>query len=166
MRLDLWRNADGLDGNSWFTFQSRRLAPPQKTKLKQAIGPGLLLLFIIGDVLGTGIYALTGKVAAHVGGIVWLSFLAAFIVAALTAVSYMELVTKSPKAAGAALHAEKAFGIHFVTFLVAFAACPRASPPRPRRRAPLPRTFRQASASISMGFGSPSSASASSPRSH
>lgn len=90
-------------------------------KLKRAIGPGLLLLFIVGDVLGTGIYALTGKVAEEVGGIVWLPFLVAFVVAALTACSYLELVTKYPKAAGAALYTEKAFGIHFVTFLVAFA---------------------------------------------
>ncbi|MGR3369371.1 MAG: APC family permease [Sagittula sp.] len=90
-------------------------------KLKRAIGPGLLLLFIVGDVLGTGIYALTGKVAEEVGGIVWLPFLVAFVVAGLTACSYLELVTKYPKAAGAALYTEKAFGIHFVTFLVAFA---------------------------------------------
>ncbi|MBV7409513.1 APC family permease [Maritimibacter sp. DP1N21-5] len=90
-------------------------------KLKRAIGPGLLLLFIVGDVLGTGIYALTGKVAEEVGGIVWLPFLVAFFVATLTACSYLELVTKYPKAAGAALYTEKAFGIHFVTFLVAFA---------------------------------------------
>ncbi|MGK7755341.1 MULTISPECIES: APC family permease [unclassified Roseovarius] len=90
-------------------------------KLKRAIGPGLLLLFIVGDVLGTGIYALTGKVAEEVGGIVWMPFLVAFVVATLTACSYLELVTKYPKAAGAALYTEKAFGIHFVTFLVAFA---------------------------------------------
>ena len=35
--------------------------------------------------------------------------------------SYLELVTKYPQAAGAALYTHKAFGIHFVTFLVAFA---------------------------------------------
>ncbi|MEQ8700101.1 MAG: APC family permease [Bauldia litoralis] len=93
----------------------------EDAKLKRAIGPGLLLLFIVGDVLGTGIYALTGKVAEEVGGIVWLPFLAAFVVATLTACSYLELVTKYPKAAGAALYTDKAFGIHFVTFLVAFA---------------------------------------------
>jgi hypothetical protein len=32
---------------------------------------GLLLLFVVGDILGTGVYALTGKVAAEVGGAVW-----------------------------------------------------------------------------------------------
>jgi len=85
------------------------------------MGPKLLLLFIIGDILGTGIYAMTGNVARQVGGVVWLPFLIAFIVATLTAFSYLELVTKYPQAAGAALYTHKAFGVHFVTFLVAFA---------------------------------------------
>ena len=31
------------------------------------MGPWLLLLFIVGDILGTGIYALTGQVAKQVG---------------------------------------------------------------------------------------------------
>src|SRR5687768_10964897 len=88
--------------------------------LARVMGPWLLLLFIIGDILGTGIYALTGQVAKHVGGAVWLPFLAAFGVALLTAFSYLELVTKYPKAAGAALYAHRAFRIHFVTFLIAF----------------------------------------------
>ncbi|MCU1438418.1 MAG: family permease [Naasia sp.] len=90
------------------------------TELKRVIGPKLLLLFVIGDILGAGIYALTGQVAAEVGGAAWVPFIIAFAVALLTACSYLELVTKFPQAAGAALYAHKAFGIHFVTFLVAF----------------------------------------------
>ncbi|HEV2900137.1 MAG TPA: APC family permease [Pseudaminobacter sp.] len=89
--------------------------------LQRVMGPWLLLLFIVGDILGTGIYALTGQVAKQVGGVVWLPFLVAFVVAVMTAFSYLELVTKYPKAAGAALYTHKAFGIHFVTFIVAFA---------------------------------------------
>src|SRR3982750_4046777 len=89
--------------------------------LKRVMGPGLLLLFVVGDILGTGVYALTGRVANEVGGAVWLPFLIAFGVALLTAFSYLELVTKYPRAAGAALYTHKAFGIHFLTFLVAFA---------------------------------------------
>jgi amino acid transporter len=89
--------------------------------LCRVMGPWLLLLFIVGDILGTGIYALTGQVAKQVGGVVWLPFLAAFVVALITALSYLELVTKYPRAAGAALYTHKAFGIHFVTFTVAFA---------------------------------------------
>jgi amino acid transporter len=88
--------------------------------LKRVMGPGLLLLFIVGDILGAGIYAVTGEMALEVGGIVWLPFLVAFAVATLTALSYLELVTNHPQAAGAALYTHKAFGVHFVTFLVAF----------------------------------------------
>ena len=89
--------------------------------LIRVMGPGLLLLFVVGDILGTGVYALTGKVAGEVGGAVWLPFLCAFIVALLTATSYLELVTKYPRAGGAAVYTHKAFGIHFLTFLLTFA---------------------------------------------
>jgi amino acid transporter len=95
-------------------------APLHQTELKRVMGPKLLLLFIVGDILGTGIYAVTGNVANQVGGVVWLPFLVAFIVATLTACSYLELVTKYPQAAGAALYTHKAFGLHFATFLVCF----------------------------------------------
>ncbi|PJJ71814.1 amino acid transporter [Diaminobutyricimonas aerilata] len=93
---------------------------PQQTELKRVIGPKLLLLFVIGDILGTGIYALTGQVAAEVGGAAWVPFLIAFAVALLTAFSYLELVTKYPETAGAALYVHKAFRIHVVTFIVCF----------------------------------------------
>ncbi len=97
--------------------------PPEALEptLERVMGPWLLLLFIIGDILGTGIYALTGQVAKQVGGVVWLPFLVAFVVALMTAFSYLELVTKYPRAAGAALYTHKAFGNHFVTFIIAFA---------------------------------------------
>ncbi len=94
--------------------------PDSQPELKRVMGPGLLLLFIVGDILGTGVYALTGDVAAEVGGAAWLPFLVAFLIAMVTAFSYLELVTKYPQAAGAALYTHKAFGIHFATFLVAF----------------------------------------------
>jgi len=93
----------------------------EQPKLKRVMGRKLLLLFIVGDVIGTGVYALTGKVAAEVGGAAWLPFLVAFTVAIITAFSYLELVTKYPHAAGASLYVHKAFGIHFFTFIVSFA---------------------------------------------
>lgn len=96
------------------------VAGEERTELKRAIGPKLLLLFIVGDILGTGVYSLTGRVASEVGGAAWAPFIVAFAVALVTAFSYLELVTKYPKAAGAALYTHKAFGIHFLTFLVAF----------------------------------------------
>lgn len=94
--------------------------PTGQPPLRRVMGPKLLLLFIVGDILGTGVYALTGSVAGEVGGAAWAPFLIAFAVATITAFSYLELVTKYPSAAGAALYTHKAFGIHFVTFVIAF----------------------------------------------
>ncbi|MDQ1619604.1 MAG: basic amino acid/polyamine antiporter, family [Actinomycetota bacterium] len=100
---------------------AERSAPEADGPLTRVMGPKLLLFFIIGDILGAGVYALTGKVAGEVGGALWAPFLIAFVVAALTACSYVELVGKYPRAAGAALYTNRAFGIPFVTFIVAFA---------------------------------------------
>ncbi|MFC5750246.1 APC family permease [Actinomadura rugatobispora] len=88
--------------------------------LRRVIGRKVLMLFVVGDILGAGIYALVGQVAGEVGGAVWIPFLVAFVLAALTATAYAELVGKYPQAAGAALYTNKAFGIPFVTFIVAF----------------------------------------------
>ena len=82
----------------------------EQPALKKAITPKLLLLFIVGDILGTGVYSLTGKVAGEVGGAGWLPILIAFAVAMVSALSYVEMVTKYPQAAGAALYVHKAFG--------------------------------------------------------
>ena len=75
----------------------------------------------MGDILGAGIYALVGEVGAEVGGAIWAAFLAAFVLALFTAFAYAELVTKYPRAAGAALYTHKAFRRPFLTFMVAFA---------------------------------------------
>ena len=80
----------------------------------------MLLIFVLGDVLGGGIYALTGEVGAEVGGAIWAAFLLALLLALLTAGSYAELTTKYPRAGGAALYAQRAFRSRFVAFIVAF----------------------------------------------
>lgn len=59
----------------------------EQPQLRRVMGPGLLLLFVVGDILGTGVYALTGQVAKEVGGAAWLPFLVAFLVATVTAFS-------------------------------------------------------------------------------
>jgi len=94
---------------------------PDQPALKKAITPKLLVLFIVGDILGTGVYALTGDVAGQVGGAGWLPIIIAFAIAMVSALSYVEMVTKYPHAAGAALYVHKAFGVHFLTFMVTFA---------------------------------------------
>ncbi|MEO9329263.1 APC family permease [Gordonia aurantiaca] len=101
-------------------------APPESgptdppTPLKRAITGKLLFLFILGDVLGAGIYALVGEMAGKVGGAVWVPLLVALVMALLTAGSYAELVTKYPQAGGAAVFAARAYRSSPVSFLVGF----------------------------------------------
>ncbi|MEU4741028.1 APC family permease [Actinosynnema sp. NPDC023658] len=80
------------------------------TSLNRAVSTPLLYFFILGDILGAGVYVLVGSVAAESGGAVWLPLLTALVLAALTAGSYAELATKYPKAGGSAHYATKAFG--------------------------------------------------------
>ncbi|MDA0174742.1 APC family permease [Solirubrobacter taibaiensis] len=91
-----------------------------ETPLKRVIGPGMLLVFVVGDVLGAGIYALVGVVAGETGGAIWTAFLFATILAIMTAFSYAELVTKYPAAGGAATYVDTAFKIPLLTFVIAF----------------------------------------------
>jgi amino acid transporter len=90
-------------------------------ELKRAIPPAMLVLFVVGDILGAGIYARVGAVAGEVGGAIWTSFLVGVAIAALTALSYGELASKYPGAGGAALFVHKAFGKPVLTFIIAFA---------------------------------------------
>src|SRR5919197_297218 len=92
-----------------------------ETPLARRIGPGMLLVFVLGDVLGAGIYALVGVVAGETGGAILTAFLLATVLALLTAFSYAELVTKYPHAGGAAVYVHSAFKIPFFTFVIAFA---------------------------------------------
>ena len=90
------------------------------TQLRRGISGPLLFAFILGDVLGAGIYALMGVLAGRVGGTLWAPLLVALLLALLTAGSYAELVTKYPRAGGAAVFAERAFKNRLVSFLVGF----------------------------------------------
>lgn len=94
---------------------------PRDGPLERVISRRMLIFFVIGDVLGAGIYALVGEVGAKTGGAIWAAFLLALLLALFTAFAYAELVTKYPRAAGAALYVNRAFGRPFFTFMVAFA---------------------------------------------
>ncbi|MGJ7441972.1 APC family permease [Aquipuribacter sp. MA13-6] len=94
--------------------------PQGEQGLRRSIGFKLLLLFILGDVLGAGIYALIGTISAEAGGAVWLPLLVALGMALLTAFSYAELVTRFPQAGGAAVFVQRAFGRPLLSFLVGF----------------------------------------------
>src|SRR6478735_3871055 len=93
----------------------------KESQLSASITKKTLLLFIVGDILGGGIYARTGEVAGKIGGAIWTGFALAAVIAAFTAASYAELVSRYPQAAGAALYIHKAFKAPLLTFVVAFA---------------------------------------------
>lgn len=91
---------------------------PDDSDLKRSITGRLLYFYVLGDVLGSGIYVLIGAVAIAVGGAFWLAFAVGVTVATITGLAYAELVTKYPQAAGAALYINKAFNNRPLTFLV------------------------------------------------
>lgn len=93
-------------------------AESESSELQRTITGRQLFFYTLGDVLGSGIYVLIGLVAAAVGGAFWIAFAVGVTVAAITGTAYAELVTKYPKAAGAALYVNKAFGSRALTFLI------------------------------------------------
>lgn len=95
-------------------------SPDEPARLRRGITGLLLFFFILGDVLGAGIYALIGQIAGETGGAIWAPLLVALLLALLTAGSYAELVTKYPRAGGSAVFAERAYRSPFVSFLVGY----------------------------------------------
>jgi APA family basic amino acid/polyamine antiporter len=87
-------------------------------ELKRSITAKQLYFYVVGDVLGSGIYVLVGLVAAAVGGAFWMAFLAGVAIATITGLAYAELVTKYPQAAGASLYINKAFRSPVLTFFI------------------------------------------------
>jgi APA family basic amino acid/polyamine antiporter len=90
----------------------------QHSELKRSITAKQLYFYVVGDVLGSGIYVLVGLVAAAVGGAFWMAFLAGVAIATITGLAYAELVTKYPQAAGASLYINKAFRSPVLTFFI------------------------------------------------
>jgi basic amino acid/polyamine antiporter, APA family len=101
-------------------LQQTGTADPEATALRRAVSGKLLFVFVLGDVLGAGIYALVGVIAGEVGGAIWVPMVVALLLALLTAASYAELVTKYPRAGGSAVFAERAFRRPVVSFLVGY----------------------------------------------
>lgn len=109
-----------MDGDSSSHSIAERTAN-QPEQLNRAITGRLLYFYVLGDVLGSGIYALVGVMAGQVGGAFWTSFAVGVASAMLTGLAYAELITKYPRAGGASSFAHRAFRNRFITFLVTFA---------------------------------------------
>ncbi|MCA0043086.1 APC family permease [Celeribacter litoreus] len=89
--------------------------------LKRRIGPGLLTAYGVGVMVGAGIYVLVGAVAAQAGLYAPLAFLLAGLIAAPSALSYAELSTRIPEAAGEAAYVEAGFGSRLLGLIVGVA---------------------------------------------
>ena len=100
------------------TDVAEQRAVPGDGELKRSITGRLLFFYVLGDVLGSGIYVLIGLVAGAVGGAFWVAFAVGVTVATVTGLAYAELATKYPKAAGAALYVNRAFGNKTLTFMI------------------------------------------------
>jgi amino acid transporter len=100
------------------TDVAEQRALPGDGDLKRSITGRLLFFYVLGDVLGSGIYVLIGLVAGAVGGAFWVAFAVGVTVATVTGLAYAELATKYPQAAGAALYVNRAFRNRTLTFMV------------------------------------------------
>lgn len=92
-------------------------------ELKRALGTVSLTFYGLGGILGAGIYALIGKIAGVAGNACWLAFLASFLVAILTGLSYAALGARFPQSAGASLYVHKAFDRKFLSYFVGYFVC-------------------------------------------
>jgi amino acid transporter len=89
--------------------------------LARTMGLGALVIYGVGDMLGSGVYALIGKVAGAMGNAIWVAFLASMVAAMLTGLSYASLGSRYPRAAGVAYITHRAFHLPFLSFLLGLA---------------------------------------------
>lgn len=92
------------------TEHHKKLSHKKHLTLKRDLGLFYATACGVGLIVGAGIYVLIGAATGLAGNSVWISFILAAIVAALTGLSYAELSSMFPKDAGEYLYAEKAFG--------------------------------------------------------
>ena len=79
-------------------------------QLLRKITMPMLLFYGLGNILGAGIYVLIAEVANTSGMYAPFSFLIALIIVSFTALSYSELASRYPDAAGVALYIKKGLG--------------------------------------------------------
>lgn len=89
-----------------------------KARLQRRLTIWLVVLYGLGTTIGAGIYALVGEIAGVAGFHAPWSFLVAALLAAFTAVSYAEMSSRYPRAAGSALYVREGFGSVRISTLV------------------------------------------------
>jgi len=92
--------------------------PSTDNQLRRSLTLPMLILYGLGTTIGGGIYALVGKVAARAGMLAPLSFVAAALLSAFTALAFVELSSRYPKSAGEAVYVQQAFNIKSLTVII------------------------------------------------
>ncbi|SMX33816.1 APC family permease [Actibacterium lipolyticum] len=90
-------------------------------QLQRRIGLGLLTAYGVGVMVGAGIYVLVGAVAGAAGVYAPVAFLCAGLIAAPSALSYAELSTRIPEAAGEAAYVDQGLKLHWLSVLIGLA---------------------------------------------
>src|SRR5688500_11911684 len=103
-------------------------APPPATPaggghatLARNMGLFALVVYGVGDMVGSGIYGTVGKAAGQMGNAVWLAFVVSMVAAMLTGLSYASIASRYPRAAGAAYVTQRAFHFAFLSYVVGLA---------------------------------------------
>ena len=100
-------------------------------QLKRALNLPLITLYGLGTTIGGGIYVLVGKVAERAAMMAPISFVAAALLSAFTALTFAELSSRFPKSAGEAVYVKEAFNYKqlavFVGILVILNGCVSAA---------------------------------------
>ncbi|WP_343082229.1 APC family permease [Ostreiculturibacter nitratireducens] len=86
--------------------------------LRQRLGLGLLTAYGVGIMVGAGIYVLVGVVAGQAGVWAAVSFLLAAIVVVPTALTFSELSSRIPEAAGDSSYVEIGLNQHWLAIFV------------------------------------------------
>jgi amino acid transporter len=86
--------------------------------LLRSMGLFSLVVYGVGDMIGSGIYGTVGKAAGQLGNAVWLAFLVSMLAAIFTGLSYANLASRYPRAAGAAYVTHRAFQWAFLSYLI------------------------------------------------
>jgi basic amino acid/polyamine antiporter, APA family len=94
---------------------SSNSAAPQ---LVRTMGLFSLVVYGVGDMVGSGIYGTVGKAAGTMGNAVWLAFVVSMVAAILTGLSYASLSSRYPRAAGAAFVTNHAYGFPYLSYLI------------------------------------------------
>ena len=92
--------------------------PSGEPQLERSVTLWQITLYGLGSMLGAGIYGLIGQAAGQLGSAVWMAFIVSMIAAMLTGLSYANIVSRYPKAGGAAYVTQRAYMIPLLSYVV------------------------------------------------